>query len=145
MVPRVVRAAVLAVAIGACSFLPGRQFGYTFPADGDRAALPVVLTDTTGNVVALDEAPAGFRPVIDPGIATAPQDPNAVVIHWTGGACDELVSITTEGAPSVTFVVTTTVKPIDCDAFAVSRAVLVQLAGRADMSRLGVRFEPLLR
>ena len=133
--------AMLALMVGACSFLPGRQFSYTFPADGARAALPVVLTDTTGGVTGIEAAPPGFQPLIDEGMATIAENRNAVVIHWTGGACDELVAITTEGGSSVTFVVRTTVKPVECDAFAVSRAVLVLLSGPADMSRLGVRFE----
>ena len=133
--------ALALVLLAGCSLLPGRQFTYTFPAGPGLAALPVVLTDTTGTVIGLEEAPPGFQPRLDVGMATIAQNPNAVVIRWIGGSCDERVSITEEGSPSVTFVVTTT-SAVACDLGGVPRALLLHLSKPADMRLLAVRFEP---
>ena len=132
-------AVLAAVAVIGCTVF-SRQFAYTFPANGNIAELPVVLTDSTASVTFVGEAPAGFQPIVDDGFSTVPADPNAIVVHWLGGACDASVAITAEGSNSVDFVVTTATKPGGCDAIGIPRAVLIQLSRPADPSRLGVRF-----
>ncbi len=127
--------------LAGCSLFGTRTFGFAFPAEGNRDALPVLLTDATGTVVDVDAA-ADFQAVIDEGIATINANSNAVVIHWIGGACDASVAINATGNGVVDFAVVTTVKPGDCDAIGIPRAVLIQLAQPADMSRISVRFEP---
>ena len=101
------------------------------------AELPVVLTDSTGSVSALGEAPAGFQPIVDDGFSTVGNNPNAIVVHWIGGACDASVAITADGTNVVDFTLTTTTKPGGCDAIGISRAVLIQLSRPVDPSRIG--------
>ena len=136
---------IAALLVIGCSLLPGKQFTYTFPALPDHTieALPVVLTDKTGGVVGLADAPGGLPPApVESGMTTSPAFPNGFVIFWTGGACDQRVEISAEGSGSVDYVVKTITKPVACDALGIRRSVLVQLAGPADPDRIGVRIEP---
>jgi hypothetical protein len=57
----------------------------------------VVLSDETGQVTGIESAP------MDPGVAYSelaaradPTDPNAFIISWLGGACDNDASLTFE-------------------------------------------------
>lgn len=131
----------VAFLVAGCGFFGSRTFGFSFPAEGHRDALPVLLTDQTGAVVDMDAA-VNFQGIADEGIATINEDPNAVVIHWTGGACDASVAISATGNGVVDFAVVTTVKPGPCDAIGIGRGVLIRLAKPADMSRMSVRFDP---
>jgi hypothetical protein len=131
----------LVLVVAGCSFLGSRTFGFSFPAEGNREALPVLVTDQTGSVVDVDEA-VNFRAIVDEGVATSNENPNAVVIHWIGGACDSSVAITATGNAVVDFAVVTSVKPIACDAIGIPRAVRVQLSQPPDMARISVRFDP---
>jgi hypothetical protein len=132
-----------ALILAGCSLFGGvRTFGFSFPAEGNMQALPVLLTDHSGSVVEILGAP-GFEPLIDEGIATIPEDPNAVVAHWIGGFCDASVAITVhETSGFLDIIVATTRRPGDCEAIGIQRAVLIKLSSRADMSRIGIKFEP---
>jgi len=82
---------VLAAAVlAACSaVLPGRQ--WTLQAmRPDTTVYPVVVRDTTGRIVDVKVDPPGLNlvPFTNPG-----GQPNAVVVPWTGGACDARTEI----------------------------------------------------
>jgi hypothetical protein len=124
------------LAVG-CGLLPARTFVHTFPAEEGRMPLPVILTDRTAAVVALAEAPEGFRLLTDEGFATVPGNPSALVLHWVGGACDDSVAITAEG-PGLTFVVETTVRPVACEGVGILRAVVIEFAGPVDPARTSI-------
>jgi hypothetical protein len=135
--------------LAACSFLPSRQFAFEFPAQ-DRpqgevaiAALPVLLTDHTGSVVGLDEAPNGMSLLIDQGMPIDPAHPNAVILQWDSGPCDTSVRIdVTQSSGTVDILVTTIFKPVPCEAIGIVRDVMITLSGPADPARIGVRFTP---
>ena len=128
--------AVLAIAVlGGCSTFGVRTFGYAFPAEDGRAAVPVLLTDHAGAVTEIDQAPPGVQPIADAGFMAVPDMPNALVIHWIGGACDEKVDIDVKESGGLTFTLSTAVRPVACDAVAIPRAVLVKLTRPLDPSR----------
>jgi hypothetical protein len=133
-------ALVAATTLGGCTTF-SRQFAYSFPANGNLPELPVVLTDATASVTSVGAAPAGFQPIVNDGFSTVANNPNAIVVHWLGGACDASIAITADGSNNVDFTVTTATKPGGCDAIGIPRAVLIQLSRPADPSRLGVRFD----
>jgi hypothetical protein len=84
-----------AAAVGACSGpSPSRQFSAVLQFSAEAQPLPVVLSDETGLVTGIASAP------MDPGAdyaelaATAdPTNPNAFIISWLGGACDNDASL----------------------------------------------------
>ncbi|HEX3265453.1 MAG TPA: hypothetical protein VHR16_07270 [Candidatus Limnocylindrales bacterium] len=113
-----------------------RTFGYSFPDEAERGALPVLVTDHAGAVVSIDAAPVGLRPIADDGFMPVPGAPNALVIHWTGGDCDSKVDIDVQGSGGdLNFSLATTVRPVPCDAVGVPRSILVTLAAPLDPSR----------
>jgi hypothetical protein len=134
------------LAVGGCSLLPSRQLTYTFPAWPQRApgdpavpALPIVVTDDTGGVVAVGEAPDGVPFASDQGIAFDPGRPNAVMLHWSSGPCDTRVTVDIASTETVDMVVTTFFRGV-CDPIGIEREVMVSFRGRVDPSRIGVRF-----
>jgi hypothetical protein len=133
-------AAVLLLA--GCSVFGTRTFGYAFPADEFLDALPVTLTDQTGLVTNLDEAPADFQPLIDEGFQTVPGDSRAIVVHWLGGFCDSGVAIDARDTGTVTFTLTTTRKPGVCELGAIQRALRIDLARPLDPSMINFVIEP---
>lgn len=72
-----------------------RQFSAVLQVSAETPPLPVVLSDETGQVTRVESGP------IDPGGAYAelatradPSDPNAFIVSWLGGACDNDASLT---------------------------------------------------
>ena len=79
---------VVAVLVVACQ-PAGRAFQTTLPTP-ERDPLPVTLTDDTGLVTGI--APADFDPawnILVPTLHADPDDPNASILAWLGGACDQ--------------------------------------------------------
>jgi hypothetical protein len=135
--------AMLAITVAGCSLFGSvTTFGFAFPANGNIAALPVTVSDATGTVVSADQAPAGFLPVVDEGFSTVIENPNAIVVHWIGGACDASVAMSVRDTGTITVHVATTRKPGACDLLGVSRAVLMQFSHPIDASRTSVGFDP---
>jgi hypothetical protein len=85
-----------AAVVAACSgSTPNRQFSAVLQASAEVPALPVVLSDETGQVTAIASAP------VDPGGAYSelaaradPTVPSAFIVSWLGGACDNDASLT---------------------------------------------------
>ncbi len=85
-----------AAAVAACTGpASGRQFTAVLQVSDEVPPLPVVLNDETGLVTGIASAP------MDPGAAYAepavradPTDPNAFIISWLGGACDNDAALT---------------------------------------------------
>ena len=64
-------------------------FRTSLPTD-ERDPLPVTLTDETGLVTGI--APAAVDPAwhdFVPALHALPNDPNAAVLSWMGGVCDQ--------------------------------------------------------
>jgi hypothetical protein len=140
-VARVATLGLVAIALVGCSMFP-RTFGFSFPAEGNIGALPVVLTDETGLVVDADAAPIGGpQPANSEGMRLPDGIPNAIIAHWIGGACDESVAIRATGSTGVTFSVKTTRKPGGCDGIGVPRQVLIHLAPNIDPRQASVRID----
>jgi hypothetical protein len=130
------------LAVVGCSTIPlARTFSFLMPAEGNRDALPVMLRDETGQVAALGEAPANAIPVLDNGMLALRDNPNALVLHWTGGACDTGVLITATGSDELTFTLKISTRPGACILIGVARSVLVVLKHAVDMSRTSFSFE----
>ena len=83
-------------AVAACAGpSSSRQFSAVLQVSDEVPALPVVLSDETGLVTGIGPAP------MDPGAGHAqlaaradPPDPNAFIVSWLGGACDNDASLT---------------------------------------------------
>lgn len=81
----------VAVLLGACQ-PEGRSFQATLT---EGYALPVTLVDTTGLVTGI------AQPSVDPAVDTLqssvlladPNDPNAMVLAWSGEACDGVATV----------------------------------------------------
>ena len=71
------------------------QFSAVLQFSAEAPSLPVVLSDETGQVTGIASAP------MDPGAANQelaaradPTDPNAFIVSWLGGACDNEAALT---------------------------------------------------
>ena len=130
----------VAVLLAGCSFT-ARKFDFTFPAEGGRPELPVVLSDETGLVDVVGPVGLDPPPVFPEGMTTLEASPSALIAHWTGGECEESVAITVSGSDSLTIAVAIKNSPDACDAIGVRRQVLIQLTRPVDTSRTTVTFE----
>jgi hypothetical protein len=78
-----------------------RTFHMTFPAEMSGplsiAALPVALVDHTGLVAGLRQALLSPNDSGATGVTGRPGDPTTLVVSWTGGACDDRVSMNLDG------------------------------------------------
>ncbi len=128
--------------LAGCSVFGTRTFGYSFPDDGFVEALPVTLTDHTGLVTGIDEAPADLEPFADVGLQQLPGDPRVMVAHWLGGFCDASVAIDVRDTGTVTFTLTTTRKPGVCELGAIQRALQIDLSRPLDPSMINFVIEP---
>ena len=131
----------VAVLLGSCS-LTARKFDLTFPAVDNLAELPVVVTDETGLVGAVEVVRIDPPPVLPRGFVTIAERPNAVAVHWVGGACEASVAITVSGSDQLTFAVAITSGPGACDAIGIQRAVRIDLGRPVDTSKTTVTFDP---
>jgi hypothetical protein len=85
-----------AAAVVACSGpSSSRQFSAVLQFSAEAPPLPVLLSDETGQVTGIDSAP------MDPGAPYSelaaradPTDPNAFIVSWLGGACDNDAALT---------------------------------------------------
>lgn len=89
-------AILLAVLMTACQPPGGTLFRATVLQPDDSYPIPVVLGDQTGLVIAIESAPGdsaiGDLPLVKPD----PDDPNAVIVSWGTGACDDDVAVSFE-------------------------------------------------
>jgi hypothetical protein len=89
--------------------------------------LPVVLGDETGLVVAIEPA-IGDTSDLKPSVRSDPVDPNAFIVSWLGGMCDndaQLLFRPHEAGYSLALIVGRKVG-LGCPAAAVSRGVRVK-------------------
>ena len=79
-----------AAAIAACSGpASSRQFSTVLHFADGAASLPAVLKDDTGLVTAIESGPMDPRfDYSEPAARADSSDPNAFIISWLGGACD---------------------------------------------------------
>ena len=131
----------VAVLLVGCS-LTARKFDLSFPAADNLAELPVVVTDETGLVGTIEIVRIDPPPVLPRGFVTIAGHPNAVAVHWVGGACEASVAITVSGSDQLTFAVAITAGPGACDAMGIQRAVRIDLGRPVDVSRTSVTFDP---
>jgi hypothetical protein len=128
--------------VATCSFLPGKQFTFGFPARDGVPELTGVLTDTTGAVTKVTTI-EGMDPVppVDHGMMILGGAPDSVVAHWID-ACDQSVAIAVTPDGGVTIRVATKVKGGACDLVGVRRYVRIQFARPVDPNRTTVEFAP---
>lgn len=136
------RLLALALLVAGCSFLPGRQFAFGFPAREGVPELRGVVTDTTGSVTKVTTI-EGMDPVppIDRGMMILGDASNSVIAHWIGG-CDSSVDIAVTPEGGVTIAVTTKPKGGACDLVGIRRYVRIQFAAPLDPSRTTITFAP---
>ena len=118
-------------AVAACSGpSSNRQFSAVLQVSDEVPPLPVVLSDETGLVTGIESAPmdpsAAYR---QPAARADPTDPNAFIISWLGGACDNDASLTFKRAEGV-YVLNVAVHgkfgfPVGCTANGVFRDVRI--------------------
>ena len=132
--------AAIALALAGCSFLPGRQIVFGFPARDGVPELRGVLTDTTGSVTRVTTI-EGMDPVppFDRGMMTLGDEPNTRVVYWID-ACDESVAIAVTPEGGVTIRVTTTPRAGPCDLVGIRRYVRIWFNAPPDDSRTTVEF-----
>jgi len=123
---------VLPVALlAACSLLPPQAaVNLTIPATAELRALPMAIVDHAGIV-------AGARAVDGPengtvhgiGVRAVPGRDDAVLVDWTGGACDDLATVTVDPKGNGFRVTLDTRTSSDgCIALGIARAVELRLA-----------------
>jgi hypothetical protein len=87
-------AALLGAAVAACAG-PSRQFSAVMRGSDEAPPLPVVLSDETGFVTGFESAPidpsADYREL---AAQADPTNPNAFIVSWLGGACDNDAALT---------------------------------------------------
>ncbi len=79
---------LLASVAGACLPPAGRQFQTTLSTPSGEYPLPVLLGDETDLVVAIEPAESDAFGGLEPVLQADPTDPNAFIVVWIGGACD---------------------------------------------------------
>jgi hypothetical protein len=130
-----------------CSTLGPRSFTVTLPQTGDVAPLPVQLIDTTGSVTGLELPPVGepLAPV-QGSVQPVAGRSNAVVLEWTGGACDEKVEVELPAAQPTAFTLTTRHGLGGCFLVGVSRRVVIVFLTPVDPNEMTLTtvFEPIL-
>jgi len=68
---------------------PSRQFRTVLQFSAEAAPLPVVLNDETSLVTRIESGPVDPQfDTLAPAARTDPADPNAFIVSWLGGACD---------------------------------------------------------
>jgi hypothetical protein len=78
----------------ACSGPPSsRQFSSVLDLAGEFP-LPVVLSDETGQVTAVESAPSADGAATELAVRADPTNSNAIIVSWLGGACDNDASLT---------------------------------------------------
>ena len=91
---KVLAGAVLLAAIGAGSLPPaGAVFKATVHEPDGSYPLEIVLGDETGQVIAIEAAPEAVSAIefsLLPLVEEDPADPNAVLLSWATGACDDV-------------------------------------------------------
>lgn len=135
-------AGVLLATIGCTIGAP--TYTAVFPARGDPGSVsvdaePVSLTDTTGLVVGIRVVPAD--PALD-GAASIPGRPNALLVSWTGGACEAHVRLALTTSPAG-FKVTIDADPslggmLGCPAVGIPRTIEIELSQPIEPSRVFV-------
>src|SRR5258706_9633273 len=88
-------ALLTAAAVAACSGpSPNRQFKAVLQVSVEAPPLPVVLSDETGLVTGIESAPIDPGAGAEPAARADPTDPNAFIVGWLGGDCDNDASLT---------------------------------------------------
>ena len=80
---------VLAVALVACWPPSGRLFHTTLTSSDGSYPLPVTLGDQTNLVVDIEPGPTEPFPAVEPFVRSDPANPNALILTWLGGACED--------------------------------------------------------
>src|SRR5215203_2607504 len=121
--------ALVALLLAGCSLLPppaGIQL--TIPAGQDVPALPVTVVDNAG--VVREAMPAEHPPGLsgETTVQAVAGREDAVVLAWTGGACDDRAVITIEQkGDRYRATVESRSSAMSCSAVGVLRAVLLSL------------------
>jgi hypothetical protein len=121
---------LFAALLAGCSALPPPGIQVTIPAKQDVRALPVTVVDNTGIVLEVSPAaiPAGFNGVTRVEVVAGRDD--AVVLAWTGGACDDRAIVRIDRAGNrYQAKVESQTSPLGCTAVGIFRAVLLSLTG----------------
>ena len=72
-----------------CGPPAGRRFHTTLTTPDGSHSLPGTLGDQTNLVVGLEPGPIDPFPAADPAVRSDPADPNAMILTWVGGACED--------------------------------------------------------
>jgi hypothetical protein len=130
-IPRRAVALILLVAVLVVACQPeGRSFRVTLT--GYDAPLPIVMTDATGLVTGISEG--GVEPATmgnDPAVRADQDVPNALILTWLGGACDQDTAVRFQvlnGAYVLNLAIHETFG-IGCPASAVPRGLRIATSG----------------
>lgn len=108
-----------------------RTFQMTFPAEVSGplpiVPLPVVLVDHTGLVAGLRQALLGPNDSGATGVTGRPGDPKTLLVTWTGGACDDHVSMNLDGPRTAPQLSIATSSRDGCRLVGIGRSVALDL------------------
>ena len=106
-----------------------RYFEFVFPAEGNVAALPFQASDLTGRIVGVevDDRTPPIPGLAEPFLAPLPGRPDALVVAWPGGTCDERADLNLElgGDRRPVFTLKLLPGPPECQVEKVPRRVVV--------------------
>jgi hypothetical protein len=86
---RVAGGLAVALFVVACGPPAGTLFKTTLAGPDGSYPMPVTLGDTTGLVVSIEPIGLEEWPGDDPAVTLDPDNPNAIVLSWLGGACED--------------------------------------------------------
>jgi len=92
-------AVCLAFVVTACLPPRGTLFHTTLTGPDESYTLPIALGDQTALVTGI-EPTEGDPTVSDPIVQGDPSDPNAVIVRWLGGLCDNDVALSLTSSES---------------------------------------------
>ncbi|HUG29828.1 MAG TPA: hypothetical protein VMQ65_04845 [Candidatus Limnocylindria bacterium] len=120
---------LLVATVGTACLPPaGRQFHTTLIAPNGEYSLPVTLGDETDLVVMIEPAEIDDPGGLQPTLRADPDDPNAFIVAWLGGACDNdaALSLRPTGPGYVLHLEVHGQLVFGCTALGISRAVRIK-------------------
>ena len=80
---------LLAVLVASCGPPAGTLFRATLADQDGSYSMPVTLGDTTGLAVSIEATIDAEWRGDDPMVTADPRNPNALILSWVGGACEQ--------------------------------------------------------
>ncbi|TAK02362.1 MAG: hypothetical protein EPO36_02495 [Chloroflexota bacterium] len=116
---------LVAFVVATCGSPAGTQFRTELPNAG-YDPLPLVLYDETGLVIGIEPAEPNPDAGLNAVVEADPGDPDAFIVSWFGGLCDEVAELFLRPSESTLFLHLEVPQGTNCPAMAVRRALRIR-------------------